>query len=122
MGFDLIGVNPSNKRGEYFRNNIWWWRRLWDFCCFVAHLSEDTYRSGHCNNGHSIIGEERIRLKNVLKNALEDRGVYAGWIIESEQAYQREENGEVVCHYPFSWENVAEFYDFIDNNEGFEIW
>jgi hypothetical protein len=26
MGFDLYGVEPANKTGEYFRNNSWYWR------------------------------------------------------------------------------------------------
>ena len=28
MGFDLSGLNPKNETGEYFRNNVWWWRPL----------------------------------------------------------------------------------------------
>jgi hypothetical protein len=28
MGFDLTGRNPKDERGEYFRNNAWWWRML----------------------------------------------------------------------------------------------
>ena len=32
MGFDLYG-NSKNKEGEYFRNNVWWWRRLADYVC-----------------------------------------------------------------------------------------
>ena len=29
MGFDLYG----NSNSEYFRNNVWWWRRLADYVC-----------------------------------------------------------------------------------------
>ena len=28
MGMDLFGSNPKNITGEYFRNNVWWWRPL----------------------------------------------------------------------------------------------
>ena len=31
MGFDLYGTRPRNKKGDYFRNNVWWWRALADF-------------------------------------------------------------------------------------------
>ena len=31
MGMDVFGNNPRNKEGEYFRNNVWWWRPLADF-------------------------------------------------------------------------------------------
>ena len=33
MGFDLYGNNKENSEGEYFRNNVWWWRRLADYVC-----------------------------------------------------------------------------------------
>lgn len=28
MGMDVYGNNPKTKTGEYFRNNVWWWRAL----------------------------------------------------------------------------------------------
>lgn len=28
MGMDVYGSNPKNEKGEYFRNNVWWWRPL----------------------------------------------------------------------------------------------
>ena len=32
MGFDLYSLgNHKTDKGEYFRNNVWWWRRLADF-------------------------------------------------------------------------------------------
>jgi hypothetical protein len=33
MGMDVFGVNPKNEKGEYFRNNVWWWRPLAEFVC-----------------------------------------------------------------------------------------
>ena len=33
MGMDVYGENPKNEKGEYFRNNVWWWRPLGDFVC-----------------------------------------------------------------------------------------
>jgi len=32
MGFDLYSTgNHKSQKGEYFRNNVWWWRPLWDW-------------------------------------------------------------------------------------------
>lgn len=31
MGMDVYGENPKNSKGEYFRNNVWWWRPLSEF-------------------------------------------------------------------------------------------
>lgn len=36
MGMDVIGKNPTTETGEYFRNNVWFWRPLWGYCCEVA--------------------------------------------------------------------------------------
>ena len=33
MGMDVSGKNPVSKTGSYFRNNCWWWRPLWRYCC-----------------------------------------------------------------------------------------
>ena len=37
MGMDVFGLAPKEEKGEYFRNNVWWWRPLWDF---VAQIDE----------------------------------------------------------------------------------
>ena len=36
MGMDVFGKNPKSKEGEYFQNNVWWWRPLWDYCLEVG--------------------------------------------------------------------------------------
>lgn len=36
MGMDVYGNHPTGKTGEYFRNNVWWWRPLAVYCCQVA--------------------------------------------------------------------------------------
>lgn len=40
MGMDIIGKAPKNETGEYFRNNVWWWRPLWDYCEYVIKKHE----------------------------------------------------------------------------------
>jgi hypothetical protein len=74
MGFDLFGIEPRNRKGEYFRNNIWWWPRLWDFCCDITpEISENERKSGYYNSG-LVISEKKHRalIKN-LQQALNDR-------------------------------------------------
>ena len=36
MGMDVFGKNPTDEKGAYFRNNVWFWHPLWDYC---LHLS-----------------------------------------------------------------------------------
>lgn len=53
MGMDVYGIAPSNEKGNYFRNNVWWWRPLWDYCQDVA-PSYTQGINGHNNDGDGI--------------------------------------------------------------------
>ena len=33
MGFDVYGMDPQTEKGHYFRNNVWFWRPLWQLIC-----------------------------------------------------------------------------------------
>lgn len=91
MGMDVYGNQPKNEAGEYFRNNVWWWRRLWDFIfdidkLFSEHfkverlISEDLYQSGHCNDGVGL--DTELDCKNLAKRV--------AWAIEEKLAEHRE--------------------------------
>ena len=83
MGFDLSGMNPNittpqpelppmtertaedwekytdwqeKNSGVYFRNNVWWWRPLWNFVCNSCDdiLTEKDIEGGSWNDGHRI--------------------------------------------------------------------
>mgnify|MGYP003148120808 CR=1 FL=1 len=81
MGFDLYGLKPKdnekpdtpdflndeegakayfswqeNTDGAYFRNNVWWWRPLWNFICMVCDdiLTNKDMELGNENSGHII--------------------------------------------------------------------
>jgi hypothetical protein len=69
MGMDVYGNNPISEKGEYFRNNVWWWRPLWDFCEEVApELTEGV--SGHYNDGDGLDEEGAKALANILTISL----------------------------------------------------
>jgi hypothetical protein len=72
MGMDVIGRNPKNKDGEYFRNNVWWWRRLWDFTCDVAGLDNDLRQAGHCNDGAGLDESGALAAAKALRKAIAD--------------------------------------------------
>ena len=44
MGMDVYGKEPKNETGEYFRSNVWWWRRLWDFVCDIDKLFSEHFK------------------------------------------------------------------------------
>lgn len=69
MGMDVYGKNPTSEKGEYFRNNVWWWRPLWDYC-------EEVYEpcnliSGHSNDGDGLDADGAAELASVLFEKLE---------------------------------------------------
>ena len=46
----------DSNPGTYFRNNVWWWRPLWNYVCFICDdiLDEEDQDNGHSNSGHQI--------------------------------------------------------------------
>lgn len=68
---DVYGNNPISEKGEYFRNNIWWWRPLWDFCEELA-PELCTGVSGHTNDGDGLDEEGAKALANILTISLSE--------------------------------------------------
>ena len=71
MGMDVYGTKPTSEKGEYFRNNVWWWRPLWDYCEHVApELCKDV--SAHYNDGDGLDDEKAKALSKILLETLSD--------------------------------------------------
>jgi hypothetical protein len=71
MGMDVYGKAPKSERGEYFRNNVWWWRPLWDYVITVApDLTEGV--NGHYNDGDGLNAEGAEKLSQILMISLSD--------------------------------------------------
>ena len=53
----------SANPGIYFRNNVWWWRPLWQYVCeqFPEIITDEDAENGCINNGH-LIDEEKAML------------------------------------------------------------
>ena len=141
MGMDVYGLNPTTTApaqpnhddfdsedwkaywegqslsGQYFRNNVWWWRPLWDYVYSLCDdfISEERYEGGHSNHGEHFTDKEAkqiaVRLLDEIKH-------------NDTEAYQRlyeikTENDEIK--YPFYVENVRAFALFCRDSGGFEI-
>ncbi len=87
MGMDVYGEAPITKKGEYFRNNCWYWRPLWDFVCRVCDdvLTEEDHLAGHYNDGYLIPVEKAIAISVRLSILLEQ-----GKVIEFQKIYTAE--------------------------------
>jgi hypothetical protein len=57
MGMDVIGKNPASETGEYFRNNVWFWRPLWNYCLEVA-PDLCAAVNGHYNDGEGLDADD----------------------------------------------------------------
>lgn len=68
---DVYGKAPKSERGEYFRNNVWWWRPLWDYCEHVAPELVGGV-SGHTNDGDGLNAEGAEQLSQILMITLSD--------------------------------------------------
>ena len=54
MGMDVYGKKPKSEVGEYFRNNVWWWHPLWDFCVDNFPELAGKVKEGHSNSGDGL--------------------------------------------------------------------
>ena len=67
MGMDVYGRAPKSEKGEYFRNNVWWWHPLADFICanygdIARHCAE-----WHTNSGDGLDAEQTEQLVRAIK-------------------------------------------------------
>jgi len=69
MGFDIYGHKPINKKGDYFRNNVWWWRPLWDYVVGTCDdiLTDSDMNAGGFNDGHLISAKKAEKIAERLK-------------------------------------------------------
>ena len=92
MGFDLYSLgNHKNANGEYFRNNVWWWRRLADFVCeHTGVIKEENKPEWQSNGGHEVSEEQAVQIAKQLK-ALIKNGTVSKVIKEVEQETEKSE-------------------------------
>jgi hypothetical protein len=72
MGFDVIGNDPTSEDGRYFRNNVWWWRRLVDFCFIIAPKICASCEYWQSNDGDGLDADDAILLGIALEEAVND--------------------------------------------------
>jgi hypothetical protein len=50
MGFDVYG----KRKDTYFRNNVWYWKPLWEYVAETCALTEKEYEAGLSNDAKFI--------------------------------------------------------------------
>lgn len=126
MGFDISGLNPDNEKGEYFRNNCWWWRRLADFILDHVEMPDEEKKYWQSNDGQKVSKETAIKIYEFIKEAEKNKAKYQKWIDDNlkkyEENYKNNYESLVNFYRPFSWENVHAFGQFCKHSGGFEIY
>jgi hypothetical protein len=131
MGMDVIGRSPSAEVGEYFYNNMWWWRPLWDYCQEVARDLIPEGNLGHFNDGWGLDEHEATKLAERLlaelasgRTAQYEKTHVSYWREESTEGRLIRALGQDPSEYRYCFctENVREFAGFLKHSGGFSIW
>ena len=133
-------MNESEEEnpGVYFRNNVWWWRPLWNYVCSECKdiLSQDDYESGSSNDGHLITQDKAVLIAKRLLELIESGETKGYQDFHRKKADEADANNERLIadggkkygdgwdwsdSYPFDVENVRAFATFCAESGGFEI-
>tara|TARA_R110000744_G_scaffold150693_3_gene264079 strand:- start:882 stop:1397 length:516 start_codon:yes stop_codon:yes gene_type:complete len=122
--FKLTDKYNQDNPGVYFRNNVWWWRPLWDLVCHYCDnvLTAKDMDRGHYNDGHKISKTKSIKIANKLTKILEN-GTVDTYMVNYETARrQAKADGEdFATSYPIDKGNISNFRDFCRESNGFTI-
>lgn len=95
--FEQSEKYEEDNKGVYFRNNVWWWRKLAQYVADnTGEISEKDYHLWHENSGHEVSEESAIRIADTLE-ALIKHGHTAEYqmIVEESMAVAEKHNAEV---------------------------
>ena len=71
MGFDISGLNPKNKKGEYFRNNVWYWRPLAEYVLKETKvIDQDEQEHWHYNDSYEVSQEQAEQIAKQLDHLI----------------------------------------------------
>ena len=117
--------------GSYFRANVWWWRRLWDFTIQVCDevMTKDDKSAGDGNDGIEISKETCAKMLPLMKQAIKDKEheKMEAEVTQSIADVPKDKNGwpkgdeNFWAMYPFSAAFFQEFTTFVERSGGFRI-
>ena len=128
--YEEMNLREKENPGVYFRNNVWWWRRLWQFTCMECDdfLDSEDIKAGDSNSGHIITEEKASAIAKRLQERIDDGSAaeFERQVNEYIDGVEKDENGwpkedDFMANYPFSVGNVQNFILFCSESGGFEI-
>lgn len=70
--FEAVEKFESVNKGVYFRNNVWWWRRLADYILdHTKCVDEADFEKWQTNDGHEVDAETAEQIANQLEHLME---------------------------------------------------
>lgn len=87
MGMDVYGKQPTAKGGEYFRNNVWWWRPLAEYACEVAPRETAGCTYWQSNDGEGLDAAGSAALADALQAEI-DSGRCAAHALKRKSAIE----------------------------------
>ena len=150
MGMDVYGNKPKGEKGDYFRNNVWWWRPLWQYCHSSAPelINEDVFEDGCHNDGAGLNAYDAAKLGIKLLVLVEDgscatykrerelwleslKDENCGACNNNNRGYDKKKDCKScdgkgtrdnwMKHYPLDIDNVKEYAEFCIDSGGFKI-
>jgi hypothetical protein len=67
MGMEVIGRQPKNKIGEYFRRSVWGWHPLADYVLQIAPDTASACKDWHTNDQDGLNAKHSVKLAEVLQ-------------------------------------------------------
>ena len=69
--FKAVDEYEAINKGVYFRNNVWWWRRLADYILdHTKCVDEADFDKWHENGGHKVDAETAEQIANQLEHLI----------------------------------------------------
>mgnify|MGYP003646772017 CR=1 FL=1 len=128
--FEAKQQYEEDNPGIYFRNNVWWWRPLWDYVWKLCGdcdegdsfalaadrvITQEQYEEGHMNSGAEINVHQAELIALRLNHAIK-----MGWVENHKKQYEADTKDD-EHQYPFHEDNVKAFAEFCKDSGGFSI-
>jgi hypothetical protein len=71
MGMDVVGREPTTEEGEYFCNNVWFWRPLATYVCSIAPDLTAKCKHWQSNDGDGLNAADSRKLADLLQTEID---------------------------------------------------
>ena len=124
-------AKQKENAGDYFRANVWWWRRIWIFTCEICKdvLDEEDIEAGDSNSGYEITAHKAVKIAELLQASIDDgtAAEYEEWVKDYMKNVEKDEHdwpkhkNDWMANYPFDVAFLRRFITFCSESGGFQI-